>query len=492
MTPSPSPSDPRWVLYKHTSNFEIVRQTAIELHSTQEINLSSAHRRNLLRALRRQGLYRGRNSEDTLDSIQHRINTLVWYMFGYRKSISGEQRFIFSPLGNLFLKHRHDRDLLDKILLTMVWGKQFPDVFGTPNDFRIYPFRLLFKLMLDPRLDNRLSGLDYAHCVARLRTIDEVDYENLVKNILEFRTQDTAIQEIAFRSAEYHHVNAYHEWEYTSRLLQSFGLVNKSQGRKLFYLQHGSSTRRWIKGTQVSVCDGIKEFCGTLMDAHPYSQQPIDLNDPERLHIDALKEIYAFCPIELLRELDLDEKQPAFQLINLPKLINELALNPNPSAPNEFEVELTNAMNHFVDVDATHLGGSGQTDIECFYRPIGKKFAIDAKSTSRKLSSLNAGRIKGHQEKISAVYTIVITPSYTPSVLLDIRPSDKIVILLVNTFAEYLYNFLVAGRRDISFEPLHELAVKNLGGDMSEAVSQMTINLFSARANSGSLASVID
>lgn len=49
-----------------------------------------------------------------------------------------------------------------------------------------------------------------------------------------------------------------------------------------------------------------------------------------------------------------------------------------------------------------------------------KKFSVEAKSTSNKLPSLNAGRLAHHRELIGARYTIVVTPRYVPSVKYEV------------------------------------------------------------------------
>jgi hypothetical protein len=470
----------KWILYKHTSSFEIVKQTAIELKGASSATLSNSDRRNLLRRLRDAGLYIGRNPDEPLDSIQHRINTLLYYLFGYREPIGKEKRFIFSPLGNLFMKNIENEEYLRKILLTMIWGKQFPDpFFGTPTNFYIYPFRLIFNLLSDARIDH-LTPLDYAHCIARVESIDELNYEKLVLDILEFRTYDMKQVKEIFTSNSHHYVNAFHEWEYTTRLFESFGLINKSEGEKIFQLFHGTSTKRWINDGVTKIHPQVKKFCSVLLDAHPYWEGPVEVNDAERLRVDAVKEIYSFCPPELLRELSLYENSVEYQLANLPKLINKFALNADIGAPDEFEVQLTNAMNLFIDVEASRLSGSGNTDIECLYLTINKKFAVEAKSTQNKLTALNSGRLELHRSKISADYTIVVTPRYSPSVLTDIQ-NTRNVIVLVSTFTEYLYNHLANDAREMSYEDIHQLALTSLGGDMSEKLSHLTLSKFSVK-----------
>jgi hypothetical protein len=82
-----SGEDQKWILYKHTSNFDIVKQTAIEIKTAPSASLGVDERRALLRRLKKVGLYVGRNPSEPLDSIQHRVNTLIWYMFGYREKL---------------------------------------------------------------------------------------------------------------------------------------------------------------------------------------------------------------------------------------------------------------------------------------------------------------------------------------------------------------------------------------------------------------------
>ena len=468
----------KWILYKHTSNFDIVKQTAIELKSASSSTLSNSDRLNLLRKLRDSGLYIGRNPEEPLDSIQHRINTLLYYLFGYREPMGKEKRFIFSPLGNLFMKNIENEGNLRKILLTMIWGKQFPDpFFGTPANFSVYPFRLIFKLLSDVRV-GYLTPLDYAHCISRIEEIDEVNYEKLVMDVLEFRALDLKQVKGIFTKNSHHYVNAFHEWEYTTRLFDSFGLINKAEGEKIFQLLHGKTTKRWINNGVSKLHPQVEKFCEVLLDSHPYWEEPVNVNDAERLRVDAVKEIYSFCPPELLRELNLKESSIEYKLANLPKLINKFALNAEVGAPDEFEIQLTSAMNLFVDVEASRLSGAGNTDIECLFLTLKKKFAVEAKSTQNKLTALNSGRLELHRTKISADYTIVVTPKYSPSVLTDIQ-NTRNVIVLVSTFTEYLYNYLANDARQMSYDDIHKIALSSLGGDMSEKLSQLTLSKFS-------------
>lgn len=475
MTPILSTS-PRWILYKHTSNFDIIRQTAIELKFST--GLSKENKADLLHQLKSKGLYTGRNPEEPLDSIQHRINTLLYYMFGYREGKGDFKKFSFSPLGNLFLRNLDSKANLEKILLTMVWGKQFPDpFFGTDPSISVFPFRLLFELMSDSRLNQKLTTVEYAHLVSRVESIDQTTYENLVEQILELRSKSYSEVEQLFAMDVHHHVNAFHEWQYTRKLLSSLGLIVNSEGSRLFSLLHGKGTKRWVDSVESQIAPSLKNLVDKYRKAYPYFTKPVSMNDPERLRVDAIREVYSFLPVELIEEIEGASNSVDRTIAELLKSMARLSLNQEGGAPDGFEEKLTAAFNLFSDVQAEWIGGPGNTDIECMYLTGKTKFAVDAKSTSRKLGALNAGRLKLHREKISAKYTIVITPSFAPSALTDIRDSE-VTILLVNTFKDYLFNALNSQTSGLSYEDLHQIVVSNLGTDITPLLSELTLSKY--------------
>jgi hypothetical protein len=105
---------------------------------------------------------------------------------------------------------------------------------------------------------------------------------------------------------------------------------------------------------------------------------------------------------------------------------------------------------------------------------------VEAKSTKNKLSSLNAGRLALHREKIGGQYTIVVTPRYVPAVKNDIRNTPT-VIILANTFSEFLYNCIDNNVREIDFSDFDEIICSNWGKDVSNLISDLTFNKFSVQ-----------
>ena len=203
------------------------------------------------------------------------------------------------------------------------------------------------------------------------------------------------------------------------------------------------------------------------------------LSDSGRLQLDCVKEVYSFYPSLLAKEIG---EQDEFQvrLLELPKLIEEYSNNPENEAAYEFENVLGEGFNMFYNVEAKNLGGAGHTDIECLYLTKKKKFAVEAKSTANKLIQINAGRLREHREEIGGEYTIVITPRYLPAVKRDIQ-GTPIVILLANTFSEYLYNHVYHDVRDIDYADFDDIIIGHLGQDISKFVSDKTMEKFATR-----------
>lgn len=473
----------KWILYRHTTDFDKLVVVAEILKSYTKTGISKEDKTNLNLKLRELGLYNERNPELPLDAISHKINQLSYYMFGYQAKVEGQARFLFSPLGNLFLKNVDDKDKAAKIFLTMLWAVQYPHPHSeTDSEFQLYPFRLIFKLLSEPKLSNKLYAFEVAYFVVFLKEVTQITYDDLVTELLTLR--ELSDKEIAqkFQEDRHAYVNSAYEWDYyVTSLFKSAGVLNKQDGVVITKLQHGNTkTFRKITRNEVSIPEDLKILVRQLETEYSFLEKPLLLNDPERLKIDVIKEIYSFYPKTLLVEIGEVAGDIKFELLNLPKLIERYANNNEGAEAYLFEDALTDGFNMFYNVEAEKVGGAGNTDLECLYIPKKKKFAVDAKSTKNKLSGVNAGRLEGHREKIGGAYTIVVTPRYVPAVLQDIRTSP-IVIIRANTFSEYLYNCIDNDIREIDYEDFDNIIVNNLGKDISKSISDLTISRFATK-----------
>ena len=95
----------KWILYKHTNSYEMIKAVALDVKNQCGTDVSEKERYRMQERLAALDFYKARNPKMKLDSINHRINTLEFFMFGYESKMQNTRRFIFSPLGNLFLNY---------------------------------------------------------------------------------------------------------------------------------------------------------------------------------------------------------------------------------------------------------------------------------------------------------------------------------------------------------------------------------------------------
>lgn len=471
---------PKWILYRHTNDFGLLCEVAQILKSYSQTTITKADKERLNLRLRELRLYNERNPNLPLDAINHKINQLAYYMFGYKTKVNGTDRFMFSPLGNLLLKNLDDKEKMAKIFLTMLWAVQYNHPHGgTSKEFHLYPFRLVFKLLSDTRLQNKLYAFEVAYAVVFVKEVSSDIYENIVNQLLELRKLSNGKLAERFQKDRHAYVNSAYEWDYyVSAFLQSAGVLEKTEGELICTLKHGNTeTYRRVTRNVVTVPQYLGCLQQQLEQQYSYLDKPLQLDDAERLKIDVVKEIYSFYPNCLLAAIG--EPTEMGKLLDLPKQIELYSNNPENQTAYLFEDVLVDGFNMFYNVDAQAKGGAGHTDIECLYLTKRKKFAVEAKSTANKLTGISVGRLREHREEIGGEYTIVVTPRYVPATKRDIIGSP-IVIVLASTFAEYLYNCIAHGVRDIDYEDFDSIIVNNLGKDISRNISTLTISRFAA------------
>ncbi|RAZ52572.1 restriction endonuclease [Campylobacter hyointestinalis subsp. lawsonii] len=472
----------KWILYRHTNDFNLLCKIAKLLKSFSKTTINKSDKEKLNLHLKKLGLYKERNSLLPLDSISHNINQLSYYMFGYQDKKRG--LFMFSPLGSLLLKHLKNDNYKSKIFLAMLWGFQFAHPHSsTDKSFNLYPFRLIFKLLCDERLCGKLYAYEVALLVVFVQKIDIKIYKKLVDDILELRNKSNTDIEKLFIADGHTLVNSAYEWDYyTSEFLSLAGVIKKYKGEVICKLKQGNTnTFRKITRNYIEIPDYLLTFTKDLENENSFLQIPLSLDSKDRLKIDIIKEIYSFYPKTLLKNIGEDNNE-GNKYLELPKLIEQYSKNQSNSTYNLFENVLCDGFNMFYNVEARKLSGAGHTDIECLYITKKKKFAVEAKSTANKLTLINTSRLREHRDEIGAKYTIIITPNYVPAAKRDIAGSDN-VIILANTFAEFLFNSISNDIRELDYDLIDNIIIDNLGDDISEKISTLSLEKFGVISN---------
>lgn len=470
----------KWTLMKYFNDFDMLTLYANALKTNTSI--SDKDIENLMKVMIEEGKYKPRESL-SIDTGKFKTIQVAWYMFGfYEKGARKSKKFVFSPLGNLLLENLGDSKSVAKIFATMLIGNPFRNPFSRMSEeFNIFPFRLIFKLLLDKRLENKLYNDEVFYLVMFLKTCSVDDYELLIKDILELRQMPVMEKLKIFKKDESVLANAIHEWRYTSKLLEGAGILKLSEGICVGSLIQGNNTGSRAFRTDFSELNiQIKDFVKKLLDNFkfddlPYTEEEIGARFSE----DYWVSFYNFYPKLLLEELGILDDDGNQALLDIVSGISEYSFNINEGDSDKFEKALESSFNLFKDVDARQIGGPSNTDVECIYTfdEGVKTFAIEAKSTRNKLTGINTARLKTHREKIGAQYTLLVTSNYTPGVVSDIRES-RIVLFKSSILSNYFYQSIKYRGRDLTYQYLDNLVIENLGSDLSNVLKNYIFEEF--------------
>lgn len=488
----------KWTVMKYVNDFDtiieyanVIRDLKAKIDDNSIIEINS-----IMEDLK---IYVPRFGRPSIDTTFFKICQLIYFMVAYR-SESTNKELVFSPLGNLLLDNLDNEEWKKKIFATMLYGMPFNHPYNkmTP-DFNLYPYRLIFKLLMDDRLNKVLYIDDVFYYVLWTKEINQKSYDNLVNNILEFRKISPQDKYNIFTkklSLEDALANALHETTYLFGQLASAGIVSTIEGEKVGTLCHGGFGREEVPdflppeklativrtGKRSYTTGGIKllpemySLLSNLLHTYSFDEKPHDLLDTLGRQ-DYILHLYNFYPHELLKELGISHQNRIQTMLQITKDIQKYSRNADFGDCYSFEDALENAFNEFVDVDAHKIGGAGNTDIECIYLTINEKFDIEAKSTQTKLGGINAGRLQLHRNKIASKYTIIVAPYYKPSVEMDIINTPNVMIT-ASSLSNFLYQYTIHTKNDISYKPLYDIIKSSLGTNITSKVNDYVARNF--------------
>lgn len=502
-----SNSKEKWTIMMYMRDFDLMVTYAYALRASNELSVENIDE--ILEKMEQEGVYRPRNGGSTFTG-QFKSIQIAWYMFGYynkSRKRNEDKKLVFSPLGNLLLDNIKDKDKVKKIFLTMLFSNGFHQPFSQMDErFNLYPFRLIFKLLRDNRLNGRLYNDEAFYLTMFLKTIDSMSYEELITDILDLRKRNPYEKYEWFKKDERVLGLACHEWRYFTGMLESARIVkinNENDNRTIGQLTYGSISKvtgrpnavRNYTEDFISLAPSLFNLVDTLLASYslydkPYSEDDISTKFNSSIVVD----MYSFYPPELLEELGMNTKEDKAiaSMLNVASDINYYSRTETEGGI-KFENALTDAFNMFIDVDAERIGGAGNADIEClFYVSENecKKFDIEAKARSKKLVSINSRRLKTHRTGIGSKYTIVVTPNYAIGVLRDIVDAENTVVIKSATLANYFYQYILRYGRKISYNILDNIIFNNIGIDISDKVNSYVYDNFGHGANDLKVSSV--
>jgi len=479
----------KWTIMMYMRDFDLMTVFAYALRASS--NLTAENLKKILAKMESEGLYKPRKGTSVFTG-QFKTIQVAWYMFGYydnsgRRGVA--KRIVFSPLGNLLLDNLKDKARIKRIFEAMLFSDPFPQPFSQMSSrFNIYPFRLLFQLLRDPRLNGRLYEDEIFDLCVFCKTIDRSSYEDLVSDILALRKRSGVDKFTEFKKNESVLGLACHEVRYLAGMLESAGITktqNDDGGHVIGTFEYGNGTaHRSYRRDYLVLNPELEQLTDTLLNAYSFDEKPFPESDEPYLEGEILVKFYSFYPKELLENIKLSE-QPrqasiVSEMLSIASAVNSFSHNDVDHGDNLFEFSLESAMNLFQDVHAEHVGGSGKTDVECIFSPDNSatiKFDVEAKSRKSKLSVLDTPRIKLHREEAHSLFTIIVAPDFSYGVLNDIL-GDASVLIQSATLSNYLYQYILATGPSISFKELYQMIVNNEGKNISAIVNKYVYDHF--------------
>lgn len=481
-----------WVIQRHTSNMNLLFSVAKYLINEYGKTIDNTKIKEILIFFQKNHLYNPRNEKVSNITLSAKINQLCYYMMGFKDN-NGKQ-FIFSPLGKMYIDNYSNADTRNKIFLALLFIMQYPHPHSkTLSNVKIFPFRLIFKLLLEPRLNMMLYNYEIFMKIMKVQCINNEEYNKLVDELVcERDTNFNSYIEQELITNQETYVNTMYEWDYyTCKLLMFHDLllISKIDNKKieLFHKTNKSytkPTKRIYLKKEIRLNRSYFNYVQNLLNELVYDAKPVLLNDPNSLWNEKVREIYSVIPTTLLNDINKNDKVNT-KILEIAKLLIYYADNPNNETAEMFENTIEEAMNLFYDVRAKKRGGPGNTDVECIFTAATNnihKFNIDAKSTAKKLTLINAGRLKQHMHKTSAEYCIVVTPRYVPAAAFDIL-GENIVIATSSSISEYIYQGMIYNSRELSFNDLYSIIKSNLGLDISDKIYELSFKTFGNKLN---------
>ena len=490
----------KWTIMMYMRDFNLMATYAYAIRASNELTDNNID--DILAQMERDDIYHPRYGGSTFTGTFKSIQ-VAWYMFGYYekngRNAKTTKKMVFTPLGNLLLDNLKDREKAAKIFMTMLFANPFRQPFSQMDErFNIFGFRLILKLLRDPRLGGRLYNDEAFYLAMFVKSIEPDQYESLVTDILALRARDPYEKFYEFRTNEEILGLACHEWRYATGMLQSAGIVsvhNDHDDRIIGQFEYGNinpltghaNARRAYREDYIELRGNLIPLLDKLLAAYPYYAKPYDEETiGEHFNSSMVVELYSFYPRELLTDIgvDTEDDMAISAMLSIASDVQYFSREETDGGV-KFEYALADAFNLFADVEAQRIGGAGQPDVECiFYRPTerAKKFDIEAKATSRKLTAVNSPRLLLHRQRIGSNYTIIATPSFAIGVLRDISGQSSVIIKAA-TLANYLYQYITKYGRDISYAMLDQIIEANMGRDITGAVDAYVYTNFGHAAN---------
>lgn len=470
----------KWIFNKHTKKMEaldaIIASIAVKRTSSEHVAEN----------LMMRGLYNPRTKVNPT-TINNKFKELQFYNLAYKKN----DKYLLSTLGNYYYKGliNSNLEMRQDAFINTTFNVQFPHAYNK-SESNLFPFRLFYKLMTEERLEKKLFNneiiavlYDFEY-TSNLENERKEEYYKLLDRIIDFRklSHDDKVKRLGsvnsiadrIHQVDYYVMSIFNE-------LNIFNIEHNGTNEvvKFAHPQKPGATkeptRRSYQETTYNITKEKFDYILSLLEEMPaysnvYTKESMLDSDYNQVVFNAVSDAF------LDRYVN-DESTGTIRYVKeLSKEVIYHSNNTKKDSPNEFEKKLQDLFNMFEDIKAERISGAGKTDVECLHTSSGTKFNVEAKSTTNKLLSINAGRLNRHMSLANSLYTIVVAPDFAPSAIQYDILSTNIVAVRSTVLCEYIQNMSLNGNH--SYNDLNELVINSFGEDITEKLQIEISNQF--------------
>ena len=476
----------KWILQKNVSSEQIIESYLdVISNSNSEIDYS-----NVQQMLRANNIYHGRSDQGSLSTMGVRFSQMCFYMFGYKV----DNVFIPSPMTQNLLKKESSFSKESNSLINL-FSMQFPHPNSETNiDFNIYMGRLIIKLLLDERINQRLYIDEIIWFLPFIKIVDSDIYDELIESILEYRSYDYSKKFTLFQSVRNYNdvfANVTHEFNYYFlRIFKGFGVLDvikdsSHNDGQLFKFKHGETeTYRTDAYASRKRCSGYVVLTDSVYeDAKKLNQNYSAFDLPTTMSsegINSLRDwlisIYETEPLQYLNCINntFNRSKEISDCINTMVYASKYGSRDG----SEFEQSLKPVIELFREtLNVEIIAGSGNTDLLCamnFGEDEIYKMNVDAKTRHAGLDAINSNRLENHLRRHGSQFCIVVAPRFASGVSGDIQ-GHKIVTIKAEDLGTYCYKECINSIDGFAdFESLYDIITNNMGTDITELVRELT------------------
>lgn len=481
----------KWIIDKNVNSKEILSEfTALLSNAQTGFNFEE---------MVSQTITQGRVNNGSTITIGVRLLQSCFYMFGYSTNLEdGRKIFMPSPMTLNILSSVSPEEEAKNYLVNL-FCMQYPHPFDwTPQCFKIYFGRLIVKLLLEKRIENKLYIDEFIWFLPFIETIDHDKYEELVESIIEYRSYNFETKKSLFESVDNYQnlfANVTHELNYYFlRLFADFNVFNlvgdsmhnegnlfkflhSSTENSTTYRNDGYQSRKKHSG-YVELSQVVKESATKLIDSFSPFELPSHIDGVEIFSKESwMTNIYQIEPLRYLSSINtqIDRNSEIISIVN--DMITASKFGSRDGK--EFE----NAIKPFVElfkeaVNVEILSGPGNTDLLCTMEEQSSlnlyNMNVEAKTRGSALEGVATARINKHINKHGSKFCVIIAPRFARGVFDDIV-GNNIVTIRSEEFGNYCFKECKSSSNGYAdFSSILDIINNNMGTDITNKVRALT------------------